>query len=182
MQKKFFFFAKSNNTEKSPEKYKKYFLKNGTTLQSFCCTKSVRCTYLLWIVNAYNLVCELYLYFILACIVGIQIRKSKIYLNMEALSIDCRNKHWSQCFNRILIWSSGSTSICPAVVVQAALDSRAACTTTAGHIEVEPVDEIKIGLKHCDQCLFLQPMLSGSKFKSFFVLFLISDLDNYCTF
>ena len=42
---------------------------------------------------------------------GIQIRKSKIHLNMETLSIDCRNKHWPQCFNQILISSAGSTSI-----------------------------------------------------------------------
>ena len=99
---------------------------------------------------------------------GIQIRKSKIHLNMEALSIDCRNKHWPQCFNRILISSAGSTSICPAIVVQAALDSRAACTTTAEHIEVEPADEIKIRFKHCGQCLFLQYMLSASIFKWIF--------------
>ena len=85
-----------------------------------------------------------------------------------ALSIDCRNKHWSQCFNRILIWSSGLSTICLAVVVQAALESRAACTTTAGHIEVEPADEIKIRLKHCGQCLFLQSMLSASIFKWIF--------------
>ena len=53
-------------------------------------------------------------------------------------------------------------------MVQAALESRAACTATAGRIEVEPVDEIKIQLKHCDQCLFLQSMLSASIFKSIF--------------
>ena len=102
------------------------------------------------------------------CILGIPIQKSKIHLNMEPLSIDCRNKHWPQCFNRILISSAGSTSICSAVVVQAALESRAACTTTAGHIEVEPADEIKIRFKHCGQCLFLQSMLSASIFKWIF--------------
>ena len=53
-------------------------------------------------------------------------------------------------------------------MVQAALDSRAACTTTAGHIEVEPADEIKIRLKHNGQCLFLQSMLSASIFKGIF--------------
>ena len=53
-------------------------------------------------------------------------------------------------------------------MVQAALESRAACTTTAGHIEVEPVDEIKIRLKHCDQYLFLQSMLSASILQSIF--------------
>jgi hypothetical protein len=51
---------------------------------------------------------------------------------MEALSIGCRNKHWSQCFNQILISSTGLISSGPAIVVQAALESRAACTTTAG--------------------------------------------------
>ena len=101
---------------------------------------------------------------------GIQVWNSKIDFNMEALSIDCRNKHWSQCFNQILILSSGLrlSTIRPAVVVQAALESRAACTTTAGHIEVEPADEIKIRLKHCGQCLFLQSMLSASIFKWIF--------------
>ena len=51
------------------------------------------------------------------------------------------------------------------IMVQAALESRAARTTMAGHIEVEPADEIKIRLKHCDQSLFLQSMLSASIFK-----------------
>ena len=55
-------------------------------------------------------------------------------LNMQALCIDCRNKHWSQYFNQILIKLTGLITPGPAIVVQAALDSRAACTTTAGHI------------------------------------------------
>ena len=55
-----------------------------------------------------------------------------------------------------------------AIVVQAALESRAACTTTAGPTAIKPVYEIKIWLKHCDQCLFLQPMLSASIFKLIF--------------
>ena len=38
-------------------------------------------------------------------------------------------------FYRILISSTGYRSICPAIVVQAALVSRAACTTMARHIE-----------------------------------------------
>ena len=67
---------------------------------------------------------------------------------MEALSISCRNKHWSQYFNQILFSSISYLTICPAVVVQAALDSRAAC----------------------DQCLFLQLMLSPSILKSVFEL------------
>ena len=33
------------------------------------------------------------IYFHYQCSLGIQIRKLKIDLNMEALSIDCRNKH-----------------------------------------------------------------------------------------
>ena len=114
------------------------------------------------------------------CSLGIQICKSKLHLNMEALSIYCRNKHWPQCLNRILISSAGSTSICSAIVVQAALESRAACTTTAGHIEVEPADEIKIRLKHCGQCLFLQSMLSASIFKWIFDFRIwISIVDRY---
>ena len=53
----------------------------------------------------------------------------------------------------------------PAIVVLAALESKAACTIMAGHIEVEPANEIKIQLKHYGQCLFLQSMLSASIFK-----------------
>ena len=79
---------------------------------------------------------------------------------MEALSIYCRNKHWSQCFNWILISSAGSPSVCLATVVLAVLDSRAASTTVAGQTEGQPADEIKIRLKHCDQYLFLQYMLN----------------------
>ena len=59
---------------------------------------------------------------------------SKIDFNMEALSISCRNKHWSKYFHRILISSTGYLTICPAVVVQAALESRAASTTMVRHI------------------------------------------------
>ena len=60
-------------------------------------------------------------------ILVIQVWNSKIDFNMEALSISCINKHWSQYFNRILFSSTGYLSICPA-------ESRAACTTKAGHI------------------------------------------------
>ena len=63
----------------------------------------------------------------------IQVPNSKIDFNMEALSISCRNKHWSQYFNLILFSSTCCLTICPAVIVQAALESRAACITTAGH-------------------------------------------------
>ena len=49
-----------------------------------------------------------------------------------------------------------------------ALDSRAASTTTARPGVIKPVDEIKIRLKHCDQCFFLQPILSATIFKSIF--------------
>ena len=48
---------------------------------------------------------------------GIQIRKSKIYLNEVALRIGCRNMFWSQCFNQKLISPSGW------IVVLAALDT-----------------------------------------------------------
>ena len=67
-------------------------------------------------------------------ILVIQVRNSKIDFDMEALSISCRNKHWSQYFNQILFSSTGYLTICLAVMVQAALDSRTACTTMAGHI------------------------------------------------
>ena len=42
---------------------------------------------------------------VLKCIprVGIKIRKSKMDLNIIPLSIGCRNNHWSQYFNQILI-------------------------------------------------------------------------------
>ena len=63
---------------------------------------------------------------------------------MEALSIGCRKKHGSQCFNQILISSTGLITIGLTIVVQAALDSRAACTTMAGPVVIKPVDEIKI--------------------------------------
>ena len=66
----------------------------------------------------------------LQCALGIQVRNSKNDLNMEALSMGCRNKHESQCFNPILISSTGFTTVHLAILVQAALDSRAACTTT----------------------------------------------------
>ena len=92
----------------------------------------------------------------------------KIDFNMEALSISCRNKHWSQYLNRILFTSTGYLTIFPAVVVQAVLDSRAACTTTSVHIVRWLVDENNIRLKYCDQCLFLQLMLSTSILKSIF--------------
>ena len=65
------------------------------------------------------------------CTFAIQVQKSKNYFNMEALSIGCWNKHWPQYFNRIFISSTGYLTICPAIVVQAALESRAACTTIA---------------------------------------------------
>ena len=102
------------------------------------------------------------------CTLGIQIRNSKIDKNIMALGIGCRNKPWTQGFNQNLISSTGWTTSGPAVVVQAALDSRAACTTTAGPEVVQPVDEIKFWLKHCVQGLFLHPMLSATIFLSIF--------------
>ena len=98
----------------------------------------------------------------------IQVRNSKIDFDMEVLSISCRNNYWSQYFNRILFSSTSYLTIWLAIVVQAALDSRTACTTTARPGVIKPVDEIKIWLKHCDQCLFLQPMLSARSIKSIF--------------
>ena len=67
-----------------------------------------------------------------------RIRKSKIYLNEVALKIGCRNMFWSQCFNQKLISRSGWTTLGPAIVVQAALDTRAASTTTAGPKVIKP--------------------------------------------
>ena len=70
------------------------------------------------------------------CLSGlvIQVWNSKIYFNMEALGISCRNKQWSKYFHLILISSTGYLTICPAVLVQAALEPWAACTTMARHI------------------------------------------------
>ena len=50
---------------------------------------------------------------------GIQVWNSKNDLNMEALSMGCKNKYWSQCFNQIFIPSTGLVTVCPAIVVQA---------------------------------------------------------------
>ena len=86
---------------------------------------------------------------------GIQIQKSKIYFNEVALRIGCRNMFWSQCFNQ---------NLGPAIVVLAALDTRAASTTTAGAKVVQPVQLIKFWLKHCDQGIFLHPILSATLF------------------
>ena len=93
---------------------------------------------------------------------GIQIRKSKIYLNEVALRIGCRNMFWSQCFNQKL---SGWTTLGPAIVVLAALVSRAACTIMAVPKVVQPVRLIKFWLKHCDQGIFLHSILSATSFK-----------------
>ena len=40
-------------------------------------------------------------------------------LNMEALCIDYRNKHWSQYYNQILIQSTGYRTISLAIMVLA---------------------------------------------------------------
>ena len=76
--------------------------------------------------------------------------KLKIDLNIVALSIGCRNIHWSQCFNQILISKTILTTSVLATVMQSALESRAACPTETRPEVVKPVDEIKIGFKHCD--------------------------------
>ena len=52
--------------------------------------------------------------------------------------------------------------------MQSALESRAACPTETRPEVVKPVNVIKIGFKHCDQCLILQLMLSATMFKSIF--------------
>ena len=76
---------------------------------------------------------------------GIQIRKSKIYFEV-ALKIECRNMPWSQCFNQNLISWTGWTTLAPAVVVQSHW-------------------LINFWLKHCDQNIFLDPILSATSFK-----------------
>ena len=114
------------------------------------------------------------------CKLGIQIRNTKNNSNIVTLSIGCRNKHWSQCFNQILISSTGLIAPGPAVVVQAALDSRAACTRTAGPGVTKPVNEIKIWLKHCDQCYFWQLMLSARIFKSIFEFRICIPIIGHC--
>ena len=93
---------------------------------------------------------------------GIQIQKSKIYFNEVALRIGCRNMFWSQCFNQKL---SGWTTLGPAIVVLAALVSRAACTIMAVPKVVQPVRLIKFWLKHCDQGTFLHWILSATSCK-----------------
>ena len=50
----------------------------------------------------------------------------------------------SQFFSQILIYSADLITLGPATVVLAALESRAASTTTAGPEEIKPVNEIKI--------------------------------------
>ena len=52
----------------------------------------------------------------------------------------CINIHSSQCFNQILILPIGLITSGLAAVVQAALDSRAACTTAAGPEVIKPVN------------------------------------------
>ena len=76
---------------------------------------------------------------------GIQIQKSKIYFEV-ALKIECRNMPWSQCFNQNLISWTGWTTLAPAVVVQSHW-------------------LINFWLKHCDQNIFLHPILSATSFK-----------------
>ena len=92
---------------------------------------------------------------------GIQIQKSKIYFEV-ALKIECRNMPWSQCFNQNLISRTGWTTLGTAIMVQAALDTRAANTTMAGPKVVQPLN---FWLKHCDQNIFLHPILSATSFK-----------------
>ena len=67
-------------------------------------------------------------------------------------------------------WSFHNKPI--ATVVQASLDSRPASATTARHIVQKIVNEIKILVKDCEKCLFLQPMLSATKLKSIFDFFI----------
>ena len=83
--------------------------------------------------------------------------KNKKYISMKWHSeSDAKNMFWSQCFNQ---------NLGPAIVVLAALDTRAASTTTAGPKVVQPVWLNKFWLKHCDQGIFLHSILSATSFK-----------------
>ena len=55
---------------------------------------------------------------------------------------------------------AGFITFGPAAVVLAVLDSSAASTTAVGPEVIKPVDKIKIWLKYCDLCVFLQLMLN----------------------
>ena len=67
-----------------------------------------------------------------------------------------RNIFLSQWFELILILLTGSTYSGLAVVVLAALDSKAACTTTTGTRPkvIQPVNEIKFWWKYCHQAIY----------------------------
>ena len=86
---------------------------------------------------------------------------------MEALSIGFRNIHWS--FYQILISSTVYPSICLVIVVQADLDSRAACITTTRYIDSQwnqnSIELSVISLYFCSLHIKL--------------VFWISDLDTY---
>ena len=92
-----------------------------------------------------------------ACSIRNSNPKSKIDFGILALSIGCRNKHISQRFNQILILLISLLSLwSPVQVVPHGLG--------LGHIN----QSIIIKIKCCDQCLFLQPILSARILKSFF--------------
>ena len=94
--------------------------------------------------------------------------KWKMDLSMEALSIACRNTSWLQYFNQILIWLVCLTALGLATLVQAAIDSRATTTTVARPKAAKWTNQIKIWLQHCDQVVFLLPMLSAFILKCIF--------------
>ena len=96
-------------------------------------------------------------------------QKSKIDFDILALRMGFRNKHWSQHFNQILILLTGLYTPGPAHVMLAALDIRG---SSQHHndwaVMSKVINKIKFWLKRCDQCLFLQPMLSVRISKSIF--------------
>ena len=72
-----------------------------------------------------------------------------------------KRKHWSQFFD-FIYW--------PCIAVQAVQKLKNSLNFHGRNKLklLKAVDEIKIWLKHCDQCLFLQPILSASISKYFF--------------
>ena len=68
-----------------------------------------------------------------------------------------------------MILSTGLAALSPALAVQAALESRAACTTTAGLKAAKPVDKIKIRLEIYYQHLWMYQRWSTLKFISIFI-------------
>ena len=81
--------------------------------------------------------------------------KSKIGFKTSEINISCRNIYWSQFFNQILIYSPRIITLGPTAVVLAALESRAASTTIAGHIAIKPKFDWRIMIISVHFCRLL---------------------------